>query len=259
MEKQSFWIIKPFNACFITVFACFLLLLIVSSLILRKKSEKLRTIVLVAACTVTFIGFFVYKYYLSIDHDYDLIRGEFGGFNWWGELPLHLCNINMILIPIAVLKKSRPMMCFGFFMAPLGAMLALVMPGIGFGGYSLLLPRNIGYYGTHFMIVMEGLAVVTYGFLSPRLKDIPLTILTAFLVTLAVFGINMLFRATGLYPDANYFFSVVTEGNPILDIFHKLIPVPFLFLLPVMVIMGIYMLIITIPFELAARAKEQKN
>ena len=43
----------------------------------------------------------------------------------------------MILIPIAVLKKSRPLMCFCFFLGPLGALMALLMPGNGFNGYEL--------------------------------------------------------------------------------------------------------------------------
>ena len=40
----------------------------------------------------------------------------------------------MILIPIAVLRKSRPLMSFSFFLGPLGALMALVMPGNGFNG-----------------------------------------------------------------------------------------------------------------------------
>ena len=122
------WIMRPFNPLFIAVFAAFLLLLAVGSILLRGKEERTRQTVLVAACAVTLIGFFIYKYALSLDTEYNVITADRGGFNWWGELPLQLCNINMILIPIAVMKKSRPLMCFGFFIGPLGAMMALLMP-----------------------------------------------------------------------------------------------------------------------------------
>ena len=249
---------RPFNTLFIAVFAVFILLLVIASLILRGKSEKTKRAVLIAACMVTLIGFVAYKYCLSLDRDYNLITAEMGGFNWWGELPLQMCNINMLLIPIAVLKKKRSLMCFGFFLGPLGAMMALAMPGNGFDGYSLLLPRMLGYYGTHFMIVIEGLAIVTFGLLRPKLRDLPRTIITALLITFAVFIINMLLRWSGLHPRANYFFSVETEGNPLLEIFHSWIPVPFLYLLPSTLILGVYMLVITIPFEVADRKKAKE-
>ena len=254
---QSFWIINPFNPIFNICLAAFLLVLILASLALRRTSVKTRSAVLVAACVLTLIGFFVYKYYLSLDADFDVITAEMGGFNWWGELPLQLCNINMILIPIAVLKKSSPLQCFCFFPAPLGALMALVMPGIGFGGYSLLLPRMLGYYGTHFMIVIEGLALVTFGLYRPRFRDLPRAILTAVIIAFCVFVFNMLLRWTGLHPQANYFFSVETEGNFLLDLFHSWIPYPFLYLLPCIGILGVYMVLITTPFALTARKKRK--
>ena len=134
MQTENFWVIRPFNTVFLLTFAAFLVLLAAASLLLRKKSEDTKKTVLVAACLVTLTGFFFYKYFLSQDADFNVITAPMGGFNWWGELPLQLCNINMILIPIAVLRKSRPLMAFGFFLGPLGALMALVMPGNGFEG-----------------------------------------------------------------------------------------------------------------------------
>ena len=256
---SDFWIIRPFNTIFNLVFAFFLLILILSSLLLKNKSEKTRERVLVGACVLTIIGFFVYKYYLSLDKDFSVLTASTGGFNWWGELPLQLCNINMILIPIAVLKKSRPLKSFCFFLGPLGALMALVMPGTGFNGYSLLLPRMLGYYGTHFMVFIEGLAIVTFGFYRPAFRDLPRTLLTALLVSFCVFLFNMLLRWTSLHPNANYFFSVETEGNIILELFYGWIPVAFLYLIPSLLILVPYMLLITSGFALADRIREKKT
>ena len=253
------WIITPFNTVFVVTFAAFLLVLIVSSILLRRKSEKVRSAVLIAACCVTLIGFFFYKYFLSIDAEFNVLTANMGGFNWWGELPLQLCNINMILIPIAVWRKSRPLLAFGFFIAPLGALMALLMPANGFDGFSLLLPRMLGYYGTHFMIVIEGIAIVTYGLYRPKFRDIPRTILAAFVIALSAFAVNMILRWSGLHPNANYFFSVETEGNFVLELFHRWIPVPFLYLLPALVIMAVFMLVVTVPFALADRSREKKE
>ena len=253
------WIMRPFNTLFCLVFAAFLLLLIVAGLLLRGKSERTRQLVLVGACLVTLAGYFLYKHKLSLDTEYNVITASMGGFNWWGELPLQLCNINMILLPIAVLRKSRPLMCFCFFLGPLGALMALAMPGNGFDGYSLLLPRMLGYYGTHFMIVIEGLALVVFGLFRPRFRDLPRAVLTVLLIAFAVFLVNLLLRWSGLHPRANYFFSVETEGNPLLELFHRWIPVPFLYELPCILILGAYMLLVTLPFAVADRLRGKER
>lgn len=252
-------IISPFNTVFNIMSAFFALLLIVSGILLRGKSERSKKTVLISACIITFVGYFIYKHYLSIDSEYDALVSAMGGFNWWGELPIQLCNINMILIPVAVLKKSRPLMAFCFFLGPLGAMMALVMPGTGFDGYSLLLPRMMGYYGTHFMIVIEGIALAVFGLFRPKLRELPRVTLTAFAVSFVIFITDLLLRWSGLHSKANYFLAVETEGNFLLDIFYGWIPVPFLYLLPCAGILGIYMLIVTLPFELWGRIRGKKE
>ena len=255
MPNESFWIMRPFNALFILAFAFFIVLLIVVSLLLRHKRRRTKEAVLVAACLITLVGYFIYKYLLSRDSDYNEITAVMGGFNWWGELPFQLCNINMILIPIAVLRKSRPLMCFSFFLGPLGALMALVMPGNGFDGYSIFLPRMLGYYGTHFMIVIEGLALAAFGLLRPKYRDIPRTLIASACILLVVLVINLFLRWTGLHPKSNYMFMMETEGNALLELFHSWIPIPCLYLLPSFVILGVYMLLVTTGFFLADRKK----
>ena len=117
----------------------------------------------------------------------------------------------------------------------------------------------IGFYGIHFIIIICALAIATLGLYRPKFRDLPLTILTIFLIALVVFGINMLFRVTGLHPKANYFFSVETEGNFLLEIFHKWIPVPFLYLIPSVLILAPYMLLITLGFFIANKIKSSKQ
>ena len=258
-NTSEFWIMRPYNPLFCAVLALFLLLLAGASLWLRKKSDRTRRLALAAVCMLTLIGFFFYKYYLSIDGEFDRITAGMGGFNWWGELPLHLCNINMILIPIAVLTDKRPLMGFCFFVGTLGAMMALSMPSAGFDGYSLLLPRMLGFYGTHFMVVIEALAIVTLGFYRPRFRDMPLTLATIVLIALVIFGINMLLRWSGLHPKANYFYAVETEGNPVLELFYRLLPYPFLYLLPCSLVLSVYMAAVTAPFAVADMIRSRRK
>jgi uncharacterized membrane protein YwaF len=250
---------RTFNPLFFACFAFFIALLVVVSLILKNRSEKTKRVVLIVTCILTFIGFFVYKYFLSIDTEYDkLVIETRGGFTWWAELPLQLCNINMMIIPIAVALKNRPLMSFSFFLAPLGALLALMSPAVGFDGYSIWLPRMLGFYGTHFMIIIEALALVTFGFYRPKFKDLPKTVLTLVILMLVITGINFLLIKTGLYNRANYFFTMEHEGISILKLFWSWIPYPVVYLLPGAVILAVYMLLVTTPFAIADKIKKKK-
>ena len=128
------WIMRPFNGLFLGVYAVLIILLVITSRLLRGKSFETRRNVLTGMCVFSMIGFFVYKYSLSLDKEYMVIYENFGGFNWWRELPLQLCNINMMLIPVSVFKKNRNLMAFCFFVGTLGAFMATAVPAYGFEG-----------------------------------------------------------------------------------------------------------------------------
>ena len=252
----NFWMMRPFNALHIGCFAFFFLLLAAASAILRKKDERVRKYVLVVACLVTLVGFFVYKGFLSVDREYDAVTQATGGFSWWGELPLQLCNINMIMIPVAVLWDKRPLKGFCFFVGAMGAAMALCVPGNGFEGYSLLLPRMLGYYGTHFAIVVEALALATFDLYKPKLRDLPLVLVSLFGITLVIFGVNTLMRVTGLHPNANYFYTYDPEGNALLSLFYGWLPVPFLYLLlPASAILTVYILLVMAIMQIVTRIR----
>lgn len=68
---DNFAIMKPFNLTFFLVTAFFAAVLVGATLIMRKKSERARRIVIASAALLTLLGFVVYKYFLSIDTAYD--------------------------------------------------------------------------------------------------------------------------------------------------------------------------------------------
>ena len=141
-------------------------------LLLRGKPEARRSRYLIGVCFFNLALFAGYKLSLSMDAAY--IRAYYpNGFSIFNELPLHLCNINLFLIPLGVWKRNRSIMGFSFFVAPLGALMALLFPEPLFSGFSLFLPRIFGYYVTHAILVVCGLSLATLGFYRPDPRDIP--------------------------------------------------------------------------------------
>ena len=193
-------------------------------LLLRGKPEARRSRFLIGVCLFNLALFTVYKLSLSMDAAY--VRAYYpNGFNIFNELPLHLCNINLFLIPLGVWKRNRSIMGFSFFVAPLGALMALLFPEPLFSGFSLFLPRIFGYYVTHALLVVSVLS----------------------LATLAIYRRDP--------TDANYFFTYGAEIG-VLKLFWRIIPVPLLYGLPAPLILAGYMYAVCALSRLTRGAEE---
>ena len=142
-------------------------------------------------------------------------------------------------IPLGVWKRNRSVMGFSFFVAPLGALMALLFPEPLFSGFSLLMPRIFGYYVTHAILVVCGLSLATLGFYRPDPKNIPRILKTFGLLAVGAHCINLLLRLT-LCPEANYFFTYGAETD-VLKLFWRIIPAPLLYGLPAPLILAGYM------------------
>ena len=250
-------IIAPFNTGFFVLMAAVVAVIVILSLSLRKASENVRRFVIIGICIADIIIFFVYKWALSGDAEFLEISGQ-TEFNWFSELPLHLCNINMFLIPIALLIKKRGLLSFCFFVAPLGALMAMLSPEPAFTGFSLFVPRIAGFYVTHAIVLMAGILLVSMGFYRPSFKDLPLTLLTVVLLVTAIHGLNALFRAT-VCPNANYFFTMETSGVSILDMFWNIIPHPYWYLYLALLILLPYLALITTCFYFGGKLAEKRK
>lgn len=247
-------IIRPFNV----VYCIFMMILLLSTalvcFLLRKSSTSKKKWFIVILCTFNVILFFVYKTALSLDGEF-LAISDIKKFNWFNELPLQLCNINMFLIPIGVLTNKRSIMGFSFFLAPLGALMAFLFPEPAFVGYSLLLPRMLGYYFTHAFIFIAGISLAALGFYRPKFSDFGGITITFLTVSASAHAVNTLLRLS-LCKYANYFYTYGADIS-ILNLFWKWIPVPYIYELPSLVIMFSYMGSVTFFFWLSDRKKRR--
>ena len=222
-------------------------------LLLRGKREARRANMLISVCLCNLALFTAYK--LSLSRDAVYVSAYYpNGFNLFNELPLHLCNINLFLIPLGVWRRNRSIMGFSFFVAPLGALMALLFPEPLFSGFSLLMPRIFGYYVTHAILVVCGLSLATLGFYRPDPRDIPRILKTFGLLAVGAHLINLLLRLT-LCPEANYFFTYGAEIG-VLKLFWRIIPAPLLYGLPAPLILAGYMYAVCALSRLTQRAEE---
>jgi len=247
--------IKPFNAAFFAVLGFAVFFLVLSYLLFRKASEQKKKIWIISLSLLNFVGFCVYKGFLSVDSEF-LMIDQIEKFDWLAELPLQLCNINILLIPIGLILNNRFLKGFSFYTAPLGAIMALIFPEPAFTGYSLFLPRNIGYYGTHIFVIICGLLLLIFGFFRPSFRDIPGITLTFIAVCASAHLINTVFRVL-FRSTANYFYTYGADIS-ILKLCWNLIPVPFLFELPLILILWAYMSLFSLPYFLIDRNKKSK-
>lgn len=250
-------ILEMGNAVYFGVLLFVALITAALSLGLKKKSQRTKRTVLLTICAVNFVVFIAYKLWLSMDAAYSVILKEAGrgAFNWFNELPLALCNINVMLIPAAILSKKRSLLSFCFYIAPLGALMAMLMPSLGFNGYSLLLPRMLGFFLTHGCLVVLGLCLGTTGLYVPRYRDLPLAGLMLIIISILIHCVNLLFVRWGLSASVNYFFTMDPEGIFLLELFWSWLPKRYLYLLPALVILVPYMLLLTTMFRLFRKKK----
>lgn len=248
--------IYPFNYVYFLCILVSAIITVVISLIFRKKEEKIRKIALLSCCGFNALLFLVYKIVLASEPETLVAHGY--QFIIWEELPLHLCNISIFLVPIGLLINNKKLLAYGFYIAPLGAFLAVCSPSPEFIGESIFEMYNIGFYFTHLNIVIIGVLLVTLGFFKPSFKELLFLNIYAVCIACVICLFNIVVGSlTGA--DVNYFYTLHDNGISLLKLFWSIIPVPFLYLIFAIPILNVYCLIVTLPFYLYDKKKRKEE
>ena len=163
------------------------------------------------------------------------------------ELPLFLCSIQLIAIPVSAFSKGRlkeASLDFVFIFGMLGAVLGTYGAGQNYAAYPVLSFDNVFSALTHTIAGFATIYIGISGMKSMKPRNIPITyaILLAFCV-LAAIGNTIV--------PYNYMFLVSGDGTPY-DILYNLVggnPVLYpmmvilLFLIYIAAFYGVYMLI----------------
>ena len=219
-------LIDVFSPLWLMIFGLDVVILVVLSLFLRKKSVdfkgKVMTIIAVANCAV----WVVYKILLSRDPDFEFIFAM--------ELPFQLCNLNMMLLIAAMLTRKPGLLNFCFCFGIVGSFLSLLSPDPDFVNMSLLNYHRIGYWITHHVLLIQSILIVSSGFYRPGYREIPKSVVILLVLYFSMYLVNLLLRKlTGI--PVNYLYTFGMPGNPIIGMLYKILPVYPIYLLPALV------------------------
>ena len=175
----------------------------------------------------------------------------------WGSpleyLPLHLCSINAMLLPVTVVTKNKTMGNL-LLLWCLGALVALIanfeMAEAELFGESFLF-----YYFPHVFEFGVPVLLFKLGLIRKDTRCIGSTLRLTMgiytLVHLCNVVINYLCAMAGNGIRVNYMFSV-DPTNPLVALFHRIIPLPYWHMYLVLPIVGLYLMIVYAP-EFAAQ------
>ena len=163
---------------------------------------------------------------------YDLFR--------WGKpllyLPLHLCSLNALLIPVAVLTKNKVLSHLTLVWS-LGAMLVLIV-NTGQAHYEMFSEAFWVFVLCHTSDVAVPALLFLTGLVKFDIKKSPAVVGTTMAAYTGVHFANLAinkyiaskaltmstFARTRALPQVNYMYSLGDEGNAVFALFRKIIP-----------------------------------
>ncbi len=129
---------------------------------------------------------------------------------WLHSLPLFLCSIQLITIPLAAFSKGRireAALDFVFIFGILGAVLGTIGAGQNYGCYPVLSLDNVVSGITHAISGFASLYIGFAGLSSMKRKNLPITFAILGFFCVAAYTANHLL-------DYNYMFLMAGDGTP---------------------------------------------
>ena len=204
----------------------------------KNRSDAAKNVVLVWTALLI-DGFELFKIILLCFRNEDPM-------NWLYNLPLFLCSIQLITIPLAAFSKGRvkeASMDFVCIFGILGAVLGTYGAGQNYGCYPVLSFDNVVSGLTHSIAGFASLYILISGMASMKKNNIYITFAILLSFCVAAYTANVLL-------DYNYMFLMAGDGTPY-DILYNLVNghkvlypvlVVLLFILYICIYYGVYYL-----------------
>ncbi len=210
----------------------------------RKPIEKKLLVIALAAIFIDSLELFKILIFS--------IRGQ-DPMAWLHELPLFLCSIQLITLPLAAWTRGRVQeaaLDFVFIFGLLGAVLGTYGAGQNYNAYPVLSFDNVISGITHCISGFASLYIVIAGLASMKKKNIWITfcILMSFCTTAYV--VNLLI-------DYNYMFLMAGDGTPYDIVYNWVNGHPVLYPLLVVLLFFIYISTFYLMFYLVSRGHKK--
>lgn len=179
----------------------------------------------------------------------------------WGApleyLPLHLCSLNALLLPVAVFTRNKTLGNL-LLLWSLGALVAILM-NYDMAEATLLSGPFCFYYFPHVLEFGIPILLFRLGLVKKDVKCIGSTLLITMvsytLIHLVNVWLNGWYEANGAETVANYMFSVV-PSNPLLALFYQIIPYEYWYMYLIVPIVAVYLLAVYAPQLLKNRREK---
>lgn len=136
------------------------------------------------------------------------------------RLPFHLCTLNAIVMPLAVLKKNKILLNYVYAIALPGAVAAMLTPAMSFyGRYFYFSWQVVFFFLDHGLMAAVAILAISSGLMRPDVRALPKAT-AAFLGYCAViYPVNKIFNQNFLflnYPDEGTVMTFFAKyfGNP---------------------------------------------
>ena len=173
---------------------------------------------------------------------------------WEICLPLFLCSIQLITIPLAAFSRGRvkdAALDFVFIFGPLGGILGTYGAAQNYDAYPVLSWPNFVSAVTHCISLFAGLYIVIAGMASMKKKNIGITF-----AILGFFAVSAMIANHIL--DYNYMFLVRSDGTPY-EMFYQLVNGdPVLYPTVVILLFVIYIIVFNLIYN-AIKSKKVKE
>ena len=227
----------------LTFVSCFMIVMVLAAVLLGKRNrgrdERAKNRVLIVSA-ILIDAFEIFKIIICCVVDPDPME-------WTSVLPLYMCSIQLITIPLAAFSRGRvkeASLDFVFIFGIIGAVMGTYLAGQNYSCYPVLSFGNTVSAITHSISGFASLYIVISGMESMKKKNIPISF-----AIISVFSVMAYF--VNLSEDTNYMFLMAGDGTPY-DIFYNLvggskvlypITVVVLFFAYIALFYGVYMLI----------------
>ena len=148
------------------------------------------------------------------------------------EQMFQVCNFNFILLPLCLFKKNELSRQYLFFFSmPAAASTFIAYPSNVAGSmwYSVI---TLNFWIDHMMVVLIPLLMISAKWFKPEKKYVKWVILCIIVYFLSAFVANYCFNGFSLDGPHNHSYTMNDGNILILKPLYNLIPVPFVYLLP---------------------------